>query len=391
MFFFRAWRNSSITKRKTVENCITTNCYWGIEINAHALINFTVLCREKNYEFDITLLQSQTCESFFRAARSFTSTESTVVNFNMQTFESRLNRIEAKIGIMHSRKDDFIFPQLRTIDEQQPERGLPSDATIIEIVEKSQAEAVRLLKIFELDKPDFSESIYIREPKTKRGDNANFEFVAVPEHFEQETGVDVFDIEEINMNISSELHVKDSKDCNSRNTFKIRDKSGKVVDVKKSTFIWMLKEDVDSRVSTDRVHRFNEKSNKEPIVLVHENQIRENVVVGEWLLIKFDNSFLVTKVYQFTYLSGKRKAYSGLTAPVEAPEGVDRKGIGLRGNFFDLIYIEGEYRLEMVEKSEKMCVEIENYVSHLEKPKFTSQGFVIYSGRSADYLSSKIV
>lgn len=119
-----------------------------------------------------------------------------------------------------------------------------------------------------------------------------------------------------------------------------------------------------------------------------ENAVRSFLF---FLFIKFDNSFLVTKVYQFTYLSGKRKAYSGLTAPIEAPEGVERKGIGLRGNFFDLICTEGEYQLKMVEKSEKMCVEIENYVSHLEKPNFTSQGFVIYSGRSADNLSSKIV
>lgn len=55
----------------------------------------------------------------------------------------------------------------------------------------------------------------------------------------------------------------------------------------------------------------------------------------------------------------------------------ERRGIGVKGNFFNLIFSDSdEYMLEMCENCDKFCVEVESYVTNLEKPCFTS-GLII--------------
>lgn len=376
-------------KFKSIENCVTTNCYWGMEINAHALINFIILCRDKNYAFDITLLQSQACESFFRTCRSFTSTESTVVNFDMHSFESRLNRIEAKIEITQKRKDDFKFPRLKETDDNF-RLQLPSNINIVGIVEEAKHQATCLLNTFGINVTEelFRECIFVRKPKEKRDDHmGNFEFVPVYENIEEVNIADVCDVDELFTNAGSELQVKDSCSSNDRNTFKIRNKNGKVVRVKKSTFIWMLQSDI-SRVSTDRLHRFHEASKVDEKRMIFLNETRQNISIGEWILIDVgDGNLLICKVYEFVYLSGKRKTYTRFTAPVTVPKGVEAKGIGLKGTFFDLMRIDNEYSLDLNENSDKFCLPIENYKTHLKKPSHIS-GIITYCKTSAKYIDT---
>lgn len=395
MFFVRFWRHWCIKSFKNIEHCVTTNCYWGLEINAHAIVNFIVLCRDRNYDFDITLLQSQTCESFFRASRSFTSTESTVVNFDMKSFESRLNKIEAKVEIMHRRKDDFKFPRLRETSADCT-NTLPSNIQIAEIIEKAKNETSRLLHVLgvPVDAELFGECIYIRKPKEKHVNQVdNFEFVSVYEDIEEADATEdepkVYDVNELLANTGPELQVKDSRCSNERNIFKIKNKNGKIVHVKKSTFIWMLKSDI-SRVSTDRLNRFKDTDKSEKMSMVFMNEARLYINVGEWILMDVgDGKFLICKVYEFTYLTGKKKTYSRFSAPVHVPAGITAKGIGVKGAFFDFIRDDNEYRLELNDKSDKLCYKIENYKTHLEKPVHAS-GLILYCEQSANYIDSLI-
>ena len=99
-FFLRIWRAWLKNKKEYTigNNFITNNCYSCVEINAHSLIPLVVKFRDDTNltpdMFTIWNFSSQTCEQFFRATRSLTTTFSTVVNFSMKGIISRLKHIE---------------------------------------------------------------------------------------------------------------------------------------------------------------------------------------------------------------------------------------------------------------------------------------------------------
>lgn len=387
----RAWRRWCVSKYKNIQHCITTNCYWSIEINAHALINFIVLCRTKGYDFDVTLLQSQTCESFFRSARSLTSTESTVVNFNMQSFESRLSRIEAKIDIMHKQQDNFTFPRLKNI--QTISKELPTNLQIIDIVQNAKNEAERLLQSLgiALCVDSFNECIYIRNPRSKCDvQTGNFEFVPVSMELNDDPSdeEECYDCENLISDTGLQLQVKNTSGFNQRNTFKIRNKNGRIVHIKKSTFIWTLQSETE-KVSPDRLHRFQDSTVNESLLLTFQNKILNEVKIGEWVLITATSGFLVCKVYGFTYLSGKRLSYSRNSAPIHLPDGVEARGIGLKGAYFELTPFDGDFIVELLDDSDDICMAIESYKTHLKKPS-PKAGLMLFDEDSVAYIKTYV-
>ena len=75
---------------------ITNNTYYCIEINAHQLMYIALLVTEKKLPpeaMNIYLFNSQTCEGMFRSARSMSGTFSSVVNFTVQEFLNRTQKI----------------------------------------------------------------------------------------------------------------------------------------------------------------------------------------------------------------------------------------------------------------------------------------------------------
>ena len=60
-------------------NFFSLNAYLCIEINAHAIILLIMRLRNRKELFKPWLTGSQSCESYFRTARSCTPTESTQV------------------------------------------------------------------------------------------------------------------------------------------------------------------------------------------------------------------------------------------------------------------------------------------------------------------------
>jgi len=100
--YWRQWiiLNSKYTVR---DNFVSTNTYMCTELNAHSLIihalSLQMLAPSENIYFLPWLLGSQCCEKLFRAARSMSSTFSTVINFGVLGFLQRLNRLQIQIKL----------------------------------------------------------------------------------------------------------------------------------------------------------------------------------------------------------------------------------------------------------------------------------------------------
>ncbi|CAF3344806.1 unnamed protein product [Rotaria sp. Silwood2] len=87
---------------------ITDNAYYSMEINAHQLTYIALLVIEKKLPLEamnIYLFSSQTCEGIFRSCRSMSGTFSSVVNFSVQEF---LNRAQ-KLAVLHKIKSESEF------------------------------------------------------------------------------------------------------------------------------------------------------------------------------------------------------------------------------------------------------------------------------------------
>ena len=116
-FMLRYWRkwimlNNSYTLRN---NFVTSNAFSGVELNAHAMVNFMRTIRDHAHDdncFVPWLLGSQTCEETFRAARSMSSVFSTVINFGMLGLLRRLHRLHIQLVIQAEMKEEIVFPRV---------------------------------------------------------------------------------------------------------------------------------------------------------------------------------------------------------------------------------------------------------------------------------------
>jgi hypothetical protein len=99
VFFARYWRQWLLLKPDYClgNNFLTPNAYMCIELNAHSLITFLLTVRDtlpsNNGCFVPWMLGSQSCEKIFRAARSMSSTFSTIINFGLLGLLRRLHRL----------------------------------------------------------------------------------------------------------------------------------------------------------------------------------------------------------------------------------------------------------------------------------------------------------
>ena len=92
-------------------NFISSNSYMCAEINGHGLIMLLInLKNERQPELFLPwLYSSQPCESFFKAARSFTPTESTQINFTLKDLLlNRCKKISASIQLTTLGDEDGI-------------------------------------------------------------------------------------------------------------------------------------------------------------------------------------------------------------------------------------------------------------------------------------------
>lgn len=147
LFFFTLWR-SWLTKSKCpLKECfISSNCYFCIELNAHSMVKQLLKLKQSDtYKFMPDLQGSQPCESMFRQARSFSSTYSTVVNFNMMEFVNRLNKIQLQSDIIKNFSEYIKFPrfeekQQRNSTDQSQSSVMLNENDIKIQIEKARAD-----------------------------------------------------------------------------------------------------------------------------------------------------------------------------------------------------------------------------------------------------------
>jgi len=114
IFFLRLWMLWLLQNKFSVtKNFITWFTYYCIELNGHALIAIIINLRKMNSPqyFIPWLMSSQACEHLFRALRSFTTTFSRVVNFDLYELLQKFSRIQWKCDLMFALGDDITFPR----------------------------------------------------------------------------------------------------------------------------------------------------------------------------------------------------------------------------------------------------------------------------------------
>lgn len=143
------------------------------------------------------------------------------------------------------------------------------------------------------------------------------------------------------------------------------------------------------KVSPDRLHRFHDSTVNESLLLTFQNKILNEVKIGEWILIAAPSGLLVCKVYSFAYLSGKRLSYSRNSVPVQVPDGVEARGVGLKGAYFELTSFEEDLIVEFLEDSDNICMAIQNYKTHLKKPLLKA-GLMLFDENSVAYIKTYV-
>uniref|UniRef100_A0A8D8H5Y3 (northern house mosquito) hypothetical protein n=1 Tax=Culex pipiens TaxID=7175 RepID=A0A8D8H5Y3_CULPI len=311
-FFVRAWRNWIGLNRKrglTYDQYVTTNAYNCVELNAHALIAFIRDCRDRNVPEQclVTFLSSQPCEKLFGQLRTMASTNQTVVNFTIKELRAKLKRLQMKTCIMHKYNGEINFPSLEKFNNAHPTQVLPNDIEITNEVSKAELTARQMLQSLGLSdgEIDFTDSLNLRSnnrpnqptefefvnadshndefsdleeeehddddpeivgksTQTQSSESADdefdfsdtLEFVQVQQEFDERLEEPIYAIEDL-FDTSEELTLK-STSAGDKHVFKIRDSTGHVKHIKKSTFLWMVAPGRQI-LSVDRNQRFRQK------------------------------------------------------------------------------------------------------------------------------------
>ncbi len=122
VLFLRYWRQWLLLHPNytLANNFITNNAFRCVEFNAHALLTFLLTARSRNIDiFYPWALGSQTCERTFRAARSLTSTFSTITNFSMLSLLRRFHRIEIQFNLQSEMSEEIVFPRCRQNSQKE--------------------------------------------------------------------------------------------------------------------------------------------------------------------------------------------------------------------------------------------------------------------------------
>ena len=154
VFALRIWRTWILCDDaySLTENFISLNSYLCAEINAHSLTLIILFLKKESKEecFLPWLFSSQSCESYFRAARSFSPVGSTRTNFTVDDFMHSISRkIDAHIRLMPAGQEDgSIHPRYGKHLESRyggtsrfPIHPLPSILEIEAIVSKAKNDA----------------------------------------------------------------------------------------------------------------------------------------------------------------------------------------------------------------------------------------------------------
>lgn len=337
-----------------MEHFVTPNLYLCVEMIAHALTILLIKFRGENSPefFLVSLFSSQTCEAFFRMARSMTVTHSTIINFSMKEFLHRVRRIDLLHFITTKLSDKLVFPRekrkkllgILTKDKLQ-QTYLPTDAEICEIVLSAKADALSVLRGLGVN---FSNNTSISRIRSYLLNSKQFEdsedsvpscsylstineddipldlLVAFP------SPDDIPSLDPTEENIPREKSLPDDSKF-----VAVPQISGGFRIMMKSTFCWLLSLN-GQKLSSDRLERvrqsicFNLQTSRN-VTRAIEVGPQEEVEVGAWCIFKKMSKFYITQILGFTYLSGEgsSRSFTLPTAPTKPPSNKKKaRGLG---------------------------------------------------------------
>ena len=149
VFFMRYWRQWLLFNPHYTlgNNFITLNAYMCVELNAHSLISFLMTIRDSlppdSQCFVPWMLGSQSCEKIFRAARSLSSTFSTVINFGMLGLLRRLHRLHVQFCLQAQSEETGIrYPSIEAHKNKDGQHN-PNICCVCPVTNKEIMEAVK--------------------------------------------------------------------------------------------------------------------------------------------------------------------------------------------------------------------------------------------------------
>ena len=371
VFFFWYWKHY-ITKSsayKIENNFITHNAYVSTELNAHAIVLFLVILRDKKRSdsFMPWLLGSQCCEKAFRTIRSMSSTFSTVINFSMLGMLRRLHKMQIQMKLESETDVSGIFyPNVEAHKKKDGHEQMKSfdlstisNENIEAAVNKGKQEAQKAMDELGMkeqlsdcwNNPTVSGDTclnmndYEDEEDKEEGvlltDDDVLEEVYDESHFIKTDVGKLKDAEIIDNNLSTEMLKKHSKlekinshklplykstlddqknDTTPPTAFLKVEHNGKEIYVRKRTVVWLFTE--GERVSNDRLFRvraIQPFSSNSPASTTSEHQqtpYRSNhVSIGDICAFKKNDGrfrvfcflFKICKLEQFAYFKEKAK------------------------------------------------------------------------------------
>lgn len=338
------------------------------------------------------LFSSQECEAFFRAARSLTSTYSTIINFSLLDLTYRIQRIQFQTQVIHQLGNDFIFPrkekemtQASQMSMTLKDSSLPTNEEIYKEVSRCRHKEIQraidlgiVLKDFDNIPCSISLTTtlskntrkYKKRDKNKLNESEEYSNDNEDEDDEEENVCDNDNdsdtlLETIDETIEEDLSLLNCGANQSQNETEIEllstapyvhytDPNGHTSIIRKS---WIYSS-IYVKLSNDRLSRVKnsltlDQRKKCTEDEIDENHImhvikKDNISIGQWCSFidtnikqgrkKKDKRLIVGRILSFSDIKGRGKQlqYSYVNAPIGGPKGKGAKGISC---LCSLIYI----------------------------------------------------
>ena len=286
LVFIRIWKTFLLNRQLSSKDFfITQNSWDGIEINFMMLLK---LCIEQNahnfHEFN-----SQKCERFFRLLRSYTSTESTIINVSMKDFITRICKIEYEEKVMRELQDVIVFPKaIRRSTVSRRERENINNEEIENAIQKGFEDAKKKAIMLGMDCLEINMKTLIKPVKQNcvaqedEDDNEDNNFFEIEENSQ-------LPFDDLNQN-NVELH-----------NFLMVNKGDHLVKMHKAKIVHMLQDD-KVKISPDIRHRFiPKKTITIQEVTPNDNLVWKSEIIskGDAIILTYDNSICTGTVFCF--------------------------------------------------------------------------------------------
>ncbi|KAE8746002.1 hypothetical protein FOCC_FOCC007260 [Frankliniella occidentalis] len=407
VIFVRIWRQWLLNQAEYSlgHNFISSNSYYCMELNAHALIQGAVMYRDEDpHLFKPWLCSSQPCESFFRSARSLTSTFSTVINFSILEMLHKIRRIEYLTNATFKLKGRYKFPrQMRAfeaIEKSQCEiSDIPTNEEINFAVQKSLKKANELaLKLNLITKPLkvipplgilIISNLDGHNPAGEDDDEDDCDEVAITgneeeiledsnrasqamEEFDSDISSDVFD--DLTTISAGCLKTFNNAQLSPSSSFvKVNNSDGGHCIIKKSTYCWLLSNG-HTTLSNDRLMRVRaEVTSKSKLPANKSSKLvapkpEEMVSVAEWCaFISEEDTVIIGRILAFRFMVGttwKNQEYKGMTASVTG----NKKELGVLCSWFNPKEVGQTLVLKSVAMDVQGYYNLANYICTIPRP-----------------------